>query len=90
VSVRPIRLAVGFYRVPEVATTVLEEVVHVDVLTRVDVTRTRCFCLAFKIWRVLVCWISKEARAKSLFHLYFDKASVSLSLSMSLLYSLSM
>jgi hypothetical protein len=49
VLVRPVRLAIGFYRVLEVVTTVLEEVVRVDVLTRVDITRACYFCLVFKI-----------------------------------------
>jgi hypothetical protein len=49
VLVQPIRLAVGFYRVLEVVTTMLEEVVRVDVLTHVDVTRVYYFYLAFKI-----------------------------------------
>ena len=48
VSVRPVRLAVGFHRVPGVAATTSEGVVRTDALTRVDVTRARCFCLAFK------------------------------------------
>ena len=49
-SIRPIRLAIGFYRVLEVVTTVLEGVVYTDTLTRVDaLTRVRYyFCLVFK------------------------------------------
>ena len=53
-SVRPVKLAVGFYRVPEVVTTTSEEVVRTDTLTRVDVTRARYFYLAFKACRVSV------------------------------------
>ena len=48
VSIRPVRLAIGFHRVPGVAATTSEGVVRTDTLTRIDVTRARCFCLAFK------------------------------------------
>jgi hypothetical protein len=50
VSIQPVRLAVGFYRVLEVVTTMLGGVVCIDTLTCIDVlTRARYFYLVFKV-----------------------------------------
>ena len=49
VSIWPVRLAVGFYRVLEVVATMLEEVVYIDTLIYIDITCTHYFYLVFKI-----------------------------------------